>query len=95
MNRHPHWCQKGHHCTTERHTTGEHASAPECWSTSFGRLVATRYQQADTGRTRLEIRVVVHLTGTEQRIQESARVAIATVYAALTHRAGTGATHDH
>lgn len=76
---HPDWCAGGHHCTA-RHGAGEHASASEVWRTDVGRVVATRYRSAETGRGHLELRIVVRLPADESTAQRLTRHLITVTY---------------
>jgi hypothetical protein len=73
----PWWCAGGHQCTAQHgYPSGEHRSTPEAWTTTYGRLVATRVETID-GRGRLELRGVVRLPVDEADAHEqAARLAI-------------------
>jgi len=84
---HPGWCAESHHCTAGRRSDGEHASVPEVFRTSHGRIVATRYRRADGSRDRVEVRVVVDLDVVDSdRAELQARTAIVAVVEGLARR---------
>lgn len=83
--RHPDWCAGGHHCTAPG---GEHASEPEVWETSVGRMVATRYQRAGTGASRMELRVVVSLPSDEATAVRLARHVVGLTYVTVDRALG-------
>lgn len=58
ITRCPEWCAGGHHCTA-RLDGGTHASTPEVWDTSTGRVVATRHHRGRRGY--LELRFSIRL----------------------------------
>ncbi len=54
----PAWCAGGHQCTAWL-GGGTHASTPEAWDTSTGRVVATRHRGGR--RDWLELRISIKL----------------------------------
>jgi hypothetical protein len=86
---HPDWCAGGHHCTADRLSNGEHASVPEVWATSVGRIIATRTAHGHGGG-HLEVRLIVPLPDHEPSAQTLARHLIATAYTAVAEVTGRG-----
>jgi hypothetical protein len=63
----PDWCATDHTCTARHgYPSGQHRSPPTTWDFDWGRLVATRVAGL-SHRPRLELRVVVHLDGVDDR----------------------------
>lgn len=68
----PWWCAGGHQCTAQHgYTSGEHRSAPMAWRTRYGRLVATRTEQASGGGW-LDIHVSVSLAADQDAAHKQA-----------------------
>jgi hypothetical protein len=86
---HPMWCARRHHCTARRNgmvgpmTLGEHASEPETWDTTHGRVVATRHRTARTGADWVEVRTIVALPSDDDTAQRLTRHLIATSHLVL------------
>lgn len=85
---HPDWCAQEHHCTAGRLPEGEHASIPEVWRTSNGRVVATRYASARTGAGHLELRFEIPLPADEGTAQAMCRHLIAAGHFVLSRTLG-------
>lgn len=83
--RHPDWCAREHHCTAP---AGEHASVPEVWVTSVGRVVATRYERASSGAGHVEVRVVVALPGDAATAERLSKHVVALTYATVERALG-------
>jgi len=81
---HPPWCVGGHRCSASWRTDGEHASPPEVWATSQGRIIATRYRSGDGQHDHVQVTVSAPLDpADEDRARLRCRAVIATVYHAL------------
>lgn len=63
--------------------TGEHASVPETWDTTHGRVVATRHRTARTGADWLEIRTIIALPADDVTAERLSRHLIATGHLVL------------
>ena len=68
---HPAWCGQGHVCSNDR-PGGEHRSNPVSLDTTSSRLVATRIR-TQTGRDRMEVRIVVDLPADRAQARAIAR----------------------